>query len=191
MTIPVRITPPSEPVISLAEVKDHARVDFSEDDYLLSTYVSAAIDHIDGYSGILGRCLVSQVWQVKLESWPAGALRLPFPDVSAIGISYVDAAEVTQQVAAADVELVEGALGTEVRFKGTFARPGLSAATDQPISVTMTAGYGAATEVPHAIKVAIMLLAAHWYEFREASGKGGSLPFGVNALLTPYRRICV
>ena len=54
----------------------------------------------------------------------------------------------------------------------------------------MSAGYGAATGVPQAIRQGILLLAAHFYENREAVSMepgAAELPLGVAALWRPYR----
>jgi len=59
------------------------------------------------------------------------------------------------------------------------------------IEVTFTCRFGDnATDVPASIKVAIMLLATHWYENREAvTGRNLTrLPFAVDRLITPHRR---
>ncbi|MFC5386578.1 head-tail connector protein [Aquamicrobium segne] len=45
--------------------------------------------------------------------------------------------------------------------------------------------------VPDPLKVAILLLVGHWYQNREATSSAGmaSLPFAVEALIAPYRRM--
>jgi uncharacterized phiE125 gp8 family phage protein len=57
--------------------------------------------------------------------------------------------------------------------------------------ITFTAGYGTGwTDVPPDIRQAITLLAAHWYEHREAATDPlAALPFGVASLTAPYRPI--
>jgi uncharacterized phage protein (predicted DNA packaging) len=43
-------------------------------------------------------------------------------------------------------------------------------------------------EVPESIRLAMLMLVAHWYENRGAIGKvDGEIAFSVTALLTPYR----
>jgi uncharacterized phiE125 gp8 family phage protein len=61
------------------------------------------------------------------------------------------------------------------------------------VTVTYSAGYGDADAVPAAIKEAIKLLAANWYENREAAIVGASgvvpmeLPLGVRDLIASYQ----
>lgn len=61
---------------------------------------------------------------------------------------------------------------------------------EDAVRVTWAAGYGpAATDVPAAIRQAMLLMIGHWFENREASVVGVSvtdLPMAVNSLLAPY-----
>ena len=58
------------------------------------------------------------------------------------------------------------------------------------ITVTYVAGYGVAADVPDGIKTAIKMLAAHWYEHREAATELRAVtevPMAVDMMLWPYR----
>lgn len=59
----------------------------------------------------------------------------------------------------------------------------------RPAAITFTAGYGAPTDVPAAIRQAMLLLVTQWYEHRQVTGTGTALPFAVDALLAPFRRV--
>ncbi len=61
------------------------------------------------------------------------------------------------------------------------------------MTVRFTAGFGPAWgDVPADLRQAVMLLAAHYYEFRGATDLGdGCMPFGVAALLSRYRNLRV
>jgi uncharacterized phiE125 gp8 family phage protein len=59
------------------------------------------------------------------------------------------------------------------------------------VQIRFIAGYGdAASDVPQAIKQAILLLVGHWFENREAvlvhSFKPTVIPIAVDSLLSPY-----
>src|SRR5690606_10673336 len=60
---PVRVTPPAIQPVTLAEAKLHLRVDHDDEDALISNLIQAATGHLDGWTGILGHCLVEQVWR--------------------------------------------------------------------------------------------------------------------------------
>lgn len=79
MLAPVRVTPPAEPPVSLEEAKAHLRVDFGDDDLYVAGLIEAATAHLDGWSGILGRALVTQTWRQDLCGFPRdGVIRLPW-----------------------------------------------------------------------------------------------------------------
>lgn len=201
MLRPVQTVAPAANVVSTDDIKGHViAVEFDDDDALLDRLVSAATAHLDGWSGILGRCLISQTWRIDIDGFcysdipgvPSGyGLRLPFPDVSEItSITYYDADNVQQTVAGSSYSLKEDAVGSFVWFDSDFTIPSMYLRPDA-MSVTFVAGYGdAATDVPEPIRQAIMLLAAHWYKNRAATSDApmSELPFAVSSLIAPYRR---
>lgn len=189
---PIRVAAPASLPVTLEEVKKAARVDFDDDDQILRVYLEAAIDHLEGWSGILGRAIINQDWRLNLTHWPSYGIVLPFGDVSASTVKYVDPVG-TEQVLPGDAyEITETATGSLLRFRGTFGRPSLINERSDAVQVTFTTGYGAdASKVPASIKVAVMLLACHWYENREATTGNGAieLPLAVNRLIAPHRRV--
>ena len=62
-------------VVSLDEMKAHIRqdsdVEDAEDGAIL-TFIAAATGKLDGRDGLLGRCLITQTWILKLDRFPAG-----------------------------------------------------------------------------------------------------------------------
>ena len=172
-----RIVAPAEAPVMLAEAKAQLRVDHDDEDPLIQHYIDAATAWLDGASGILGRCLVSQTWQMDLDAI-TGPILLPFPDSVIDGAVFTDAAggDLDYRIDRRDQRLL-------LRPLAGFGRPA---------AITFTAGYGAPADVPAAIRQAMLLLIAHWYEHREAVSLGASpsaLPMAVDALLAPYRRI--
>lgn len=187
---PVRTTAPAATPVSLTEVKAHCRVDGTDSDTVLTALLNAAVDHLDGWSGILGRCLVTQTWRQDFASF--GCLRLPLGPVSSIDtITYFDDENAQQTLPDSIYTLRSDALGAFVDLKPDQAWPSVYNRADA-VSVTFIAGTAAA-DVPAAIKAAIMLLVSHWNEHREAAIEGGvsELPMGVAALIAPYRRVGV
>jgi uncharacterized phiE125 gp8 family phage protein len=189
MTPPSRVTPPAEDLIALAAMKEHLRVTFDSDDAVIAGLIAAATAHLDGYDGILGRCMVTQSWAVRLTAWPFWGLRLPFPNVQSVVIGYIDADEAPQTVPVEQYDLVETHLGTEMVFKDSFAAPALSDDDTLPVTITMTVGYGDAADVPQPLVLAAKVLVAHWYENRGITGDPERLPFAFDALVAPFRRV--
>lgn len=186
---PIRVTPPAAAPVSLEEVKAHVRVDWAEDDGILQAYLDAAVAHLDGWSGVLGRCLVTQTWKIALPDWRM-RVRLPFPDVTSALVRYYDAAGAAVQVDGDVFDLVETATGAQIVFLSGFGFPALDSGRVAPVEVEFVCGFGGTEEVPAALKVAILQLAATWYERREAVTQNSItvLPLGAQALIAPYQR---
>lgn len=191
MFAPVRTVAPAV-LLTPAEAKAHLRVDHADDDTLITALIEAATTHLDGWSGILGRALVSQTWRQDFDAF-GEYLRLPLgPVVSISSVTYYDINDASQTVASASYALLADGFGPYVGLVPGYTWPSVSSIRNAPVSVTYVAGYGTAAAVPRAIKQAALLLIAHWYDFREAVMAGQApteLPLGVRALLAPFRRV--
>lgn len=170
----VLVTPPAATPITLCEAKAQARVTHDDEDLLIQQYIDAATAWLDGPAGILGRCLVTQTWRAELAA-VTGPIRLPFRDSAIETAVFTDAGggEMKHELALQDQRLL--------------LRP--SFGWGRPAAITFTAGYGAPADVPAAIRQAMLLLVTQWYEHRQVTGTGTALPFAIEALLAPYRRI--
>lgn len=191
---PVLVTPPDIEAgpVTMAAVKAHVGAsDFADDDDMLKAFLSSAVQHLDGWSGILGRCLMPQTWRQDFDGFER-CLRLPLVPVKEItSVEYEDAYGVTQAIDGANYAVASDALGSFVRFKSSYDFAGIS--EERPaVHVTYVAGYAKADSVPAPLKTAILLLVEHWYENRSAAVIGSApaaLPFAVDALIAPFRRI--
>lgn len=196
MHSPVLITPPTAQTVTPSEAKAHLRVDHDEEDALISSLIGAAAAHLDGWTGILGRCLEEQIWRQDFDQF-GQCLRLPLWPVVTIGsITWRNEAGQVATVSSDDYALKSDALGAYVRFKDNFTYPSGLYQTGA-VSVTFTAGYPQAGDplastVPAPIKAAMLLMVGNWYQNREAVNVGNIvsiLPMAVDALLAPYRRV--
>lgn len=178
---PILTVPPAELPVNGDLCKKHAVVDHDDDDQLVEGYIQASCGLLDGFGGHLGRCIVNQTWQVEQAGF-AREFLLPVPDVSNVSVAYTDVAGEAATVAEADYAIRPVALGTLIRFKSGFVSPAVEA--DTTVELAFTAGYGAATDVPWGLKVAIMQLVTHLHDNR--SGETG-LPQSVLDLTAPYR----
>jgi uncharacterized phiE125 gp8 family phage protein len=190
--MPLSRTAAPAALLSLAEIKAHVRVDHADDDTLLTALAAAAVGHLDGASGVLGRALVRQSWRLTRDAWPAdGVVRLPLPPLHAVtAVRAMDAALSYQTLSAATYVVARGGdWGGTVRPAADTVWPDLPA-HPEAVQIDFDAGWTTATEVPAPIRHAALLLTALWYENREPVITGtivASLPMTVDALLAPWR----
>ncbi|WP_285020237.1 head-tail connector protein [Novosphingobium sp. fls2-241-R2A-195] len=182
------VTPP-EPVISLAEAKDHLRVDGLDEDALISGYVAAACAHIDGPDGWLGRALGVQTLEIRYPAFgTCGWLLLPFPPaIEAVSVEYVDSN-------GAEVTLDDG----QYELSGNMLRPAWSTswptaawrgAAGETVRIRWSAGY---ETLPAPIRAAILLMVGDLYAHRETAVTGigaARIPMSmtIENLLSPFR----
>lgn len=138
---PYLVTPPASLPVTVAEARDHCRVDHTDEDAMLTAYISAAVAHLDGWRGVLGRAIMPQTWAVTVDD--AGDYVLPMPDVTAAEID-----------------------GTALTITPTALGPQVT--TEAAGVVQFTCGLPA--EQMPAAKAAILLLVGHWFANREAAG---------------------
>lgn len=184
MFTPELITPPAA-LLSLEEAKLHLRVDGAEEAPLINAYIAAAVNYMDGWNGVLGRCILPQTWAVR--TCALQSMALPFPDVRSAVVTYLDAAGDSQTVDTADyrVRTIRGV--GQLTFAIGFSAPTLLAGRDD--AVLVSAEYGFDTP-PQPLKIAALMLVAHWYQNREAVVTGTiatQVPMAVDTLITPYR----
>jgi uncharacterized phiE125 gp8 family phage protein len=182
------VAPTSMPV-TLAEAKDHCRVYHDDDDDYLTALVNAATTYVDGPTGILGRCLLTQTWRVDLPGW-ADPIILPVDPVVSVTVAYNDAAGASQTLDANAYTLTkaEGARPA-IWLKAGTQWPALAA---EPYPVRIAAVCGAAT-CPQDMKVALLMLVGHWHRNRvvAASGAMTEVPIAFDAIIGKGRRLVV
>lgn len=192
-------SPPAALPVTLAEMRDHVRVDAdgspatAPDDATLARYIAAATARLDGRDGFLGRALVMQTWRLTLPAFLA-EIPLPLPPCQAVdAVSFADPTGAVQildpdayQVAGlggADMAVLRPAYGT--CWPSTRAVP-------EAVLIDFTAGFGDGPEdVPEALRQAVRMLAAHFYETREAviaaTGFVKETPMGFEDLIRDFR----
>lgn len=193
---PVLVTPPTTLPVTRTLVKAQLDIAHTEKDTLIDGLIAAAVSYLDGWTGILGRCLEEQTWRQDDDTfWRCFPLPLA-PVISITSVKYDDAAGVEQTVDSASYELLTKDDGCSfVRMVDAFAIPSLHAETGPRVRVAYKAGWaqsGGASTVPDAIKQAMFLLIRHWFDNPTAVIVGTSaqvMPMAVDALLAPWRRI--
>lgn len=193
---PVRTIAPTLHLWSLEEVKLHLRVDGVEEDDLITSLLAAVTGHLDGWTGILGRCLLTQTWRQDLRAFPCeDRLRLPFGPVTAVsGITYRDTSNVQQTLA---TSVYAGpfadAIGSYIILQFGQVWPSTYPREDA-VAVTFVAGAATAAAVPSEIREAARRMIGDLYENRETVVIGAVpavIPMSpsVRDLLSPYRTV--
>ena len=169
------VTGPAQEPVRLDQAKLHMRVDHSEDDGLIVGLVTAAREQVEAMSR---RALVTQTLELRLSQWPGGdCILLPRPPLaSVVSVKYTDTAGVEQTFASTNYTAHTAPEPGGVWLKYNCSWPSAELGPGPSIAVRYTAGYGTAAAVPQRYKQAILLLAAHWYEQREAVLVSGVQP---------------
>ena len=188
MTLILASGPALEPV-TLADAKAHLRVDGTDEDALIASLTTAARLTLEAETR---RAFISQAWTLVLDSWPIGDVRLPLAPIQALtGVTLVDEDGAVSPVPAALYYVVFEDTARLVRRRdAVWPMPARYAGG---IEIAFTAGYGAAaSDVPEALRRAVLLLVAHWFENREPVAFGGAasrIPASVDTLVAPYRLV--
>ena len=185
------ITAPAAEPVSTSEAKSHLRVDTTADDTYIGTLITVARQNVESH---LRRARISKSWEVVLDAFPAGVIRLPKPPLTSVtSIKYTDDEGNESTYSSANYVVDSDTEPGRVVLKSGATWPAVTLAAANGVRVRYVAGYGAAgSNVPQAIRQAILLVIGSLYENREdvlvAQGVSiGVLPFGVVALLAPYR----
>jgi uncharacterized phiE125 gp8 family phage protein len=196
MLAPVRTVAPEIPPVSLDEVKGHLRVDHTDDDELIKALIGAAVTHLDGWSGILGRCMVEQTWRQDFECF-ASCLSLPLgPVIGIVDVVYKDKHGADQTIDAANYLLRTDAGGrSRLEFATGVTVPGFVSARYRAGYPTTPAVTGddpapAKSTVPDDLKVAIVMHVKANYD-RLTPEERASYDRAFKALIATKRRVGV
>lgn len=177
--------PAAEP-IALAEAKAWLKLDGEDEDALVGTLMAAARLHVEGATG---RALIAQSWRLVLDAWPdTGVVRLPVtPLLSLTSITAYDSDGVDHEVSLDGID----AGRAELLLPADIDAPALRERNG--IAIDYVAGYGeAGADVPEALRQALLLVMAFWFEHRDTvfgAREGPAVPMGFDALVAPYRMV--
>lgn len=151
------VTAPSTYPVTLAEVKTLLRVDGNDNDALIMSYIAAATDHIESYTG---RAIVAQTWELLLDCF-SEAIMLPKGPVSAVtAVNYYDSAGALQTISAANYAVDLASDPQWIVPVSGIAWPTVASGVNNVI-IRFVAGYA---KVPDAIIAAVLLTVRAWYD---------------------------
>ena len=127
-----------------------------------------------------------QYWRLDLDGPPEETIDLPVSPANAvIQVAVKDGEATAQPVDPSTYEFAPGSPG-RLRRAAPWPTPGVITGG---VSIEFAAGYADAATVPAELKQAALMLAAHFYEAREAAGENRlfTVPQTIDALIAPYR----
>jgi len=181
----ILLTPPAAEPLSLAAAKQFLRVGHDADDELIAALIASARAEIEIATR---RVLITQTWRLVLHRWPAPRRIVspvnPLRTVAAARVFDADGAP--EAVATTDFLLDTASVpGVIDLSQASLPEPGRQLAG---IEIDVTAGYGAAADVPAPLVQAMRLLVARAYEHRDRAEADG-LSDEVAKLLAPFRLV--
>lgn len=188
----VETTTVPEAALPLSDFKAHLRqgTGFGEDnvqDAVLVSFLRAAMSAIEGRTG---RILLEHAFSLRLDEWRrAGEIGLPVAPVASVAAFEIVGPDGSLTVIDPDGwRLVPDMQEPRVVMLGA-ALPTLP--TGGHARLSFMAGHGPDwTDLPPDLRQAVMMLAAHYYEYRNDTGlDAGCMPFGVSALTERYRKL--
>lgn len=175
-------TAPSGSVVTLAEVKQHLRIDSDDtyDDDLLNAYIATAVERSEI---ITGRALLRTTYKLEIDTWREVQLPKP-PFVSITSIKYIDTDGNEQTLSTSDYEIDDAREPTQIYFKVNHQLH------DQlrPIEIVYQAGYTNAAAIPSGIKQYTKMVVCDYYDnARTSSVEKQMMSSGISrSLITPY-----
>ncbi|ETX16164.1 gene transfer agent protein [Roseivivax halodurans JCM 10272] len=183
--------PLSDAAMPLDAFKQHLRMGSgfgveSVQDAMLASFLRAAIVAIEARTS---KALLRRTFVLTLPAWttPEGHPLPIAPIVSITQVAIVDRFGHAEVMEAARFRVTPDTHVPWLRYD----RPALPPIpTGGTAEVRLVAGYaGTFADLPADLAQAVMLLAAHYYEYRDETALGeGCMPFGVTSLVARYRR---
>lgn len=168
---------PLEAPVSLEEAALVIQDPPAEDNGTILSLIDAATEYVQKHQWSQ---LVSATWVMRMPRFPGDDIPLhPNPVASITSVAYIDTSGVSQTLVA-NTDYVLDAYSQPAILRPAYnvswpATRGYK--TD--VTITLVAGYGAASAVPPIIKQAILMMVKQWYE-----GCGErAIPFAAEAML--------
>lgn len=186
----VEAAPVADAALPVEEFKAHLRLGsgFGTEnlqDAVLRGFLRAAMTAIEGR---IGKALIARTFRLSVSHWArAEAHVLPVAPVRSIDELILVDAEAQESLVSSAVYRLD-ADAAEPRIRSTVgALPAVP--ENGSAHVVFVAGYGLDwAEIPADLAQAVLMLAAHYYEFRNETDRSvATVPFGVVSLIARYR----
>lgn len=180
-------TPPASEPLTLTEAKTHLRVSGSTEDALITSLISAAREMAEAYTS---RQFITATYTMKIEDFPVGEGPISLPRTplgSVSSVTYLSTTGTSTTLSTDVYEVLSDNTRASIVLKPGQSWPNTRTEQREAVTITFTAGYGAATtDVPESARAAMLLIVGTLFDNRESVVIGtisSTLPLGVNALL--------
>lgn len=185
----VTTQPATEP-ITLTDVKNHLKIDYTDDDDLLAVIIQAVREFVESYTG---RALMTKTVQEYFDMFPCstdtnprGGIEIRFAPLQSLTFVKYKDSDGTEQTLTVNTDYTLDNISEPPRIFPSYGKS-WPTTRDEPNAVWIeyVGGYSAASDVPAVIKQCILLMIAKMYEQREDSVK--NLPTHAEYLLKSVR----
>lgn len=181
------IKPTSYPV-TVDEIKEFARIDGDDEDDILETFLESVINGVETY---LGRSLITRTYKMIMDNWQEREIELPMPPlISVTSVTTVDEDDTATTYASTNYFVVTESIPGRLVIKKDSTLPTNTERNYAGYTITWTAGYGKANDVPTQLKTAIKQWVTMIYENRSMTDNEilhNEPPPDVKQILRPYR----
>ena len=165
-----KITEPTAEPLTVAEAKQHLRVEHSDDDSTIQNLITSAREYVETY---LDCTLMLTQYKMTLDLFPAH-IELPKSPLStvsgydSVNLTYTTDTEIKITLSSTEYRVDAHAVPAVLRTNYGDSWPA-HLADYNSIEVTFWAGYGSTSAaVPQRIRNAILMLVTHLYENRSS-----------------------
>lgn len=158
---------PNVEPISADEARDRLGISADVTDETLDAFIMSARQQLDGPDGLLGRALITQLWQGDLDEFPCdnGRIDIPLPPLQeVVSVSYLaSGGSSVDMVLDTDYRVIQG-----LRPYISIVSGGAWPANAGGVTVTFLVGYGdVGDDVPAPIKQAMLMMISHYRSMSE------------------------
>lgn len=162
----VSVAPTVEPItVEIAKAQIRELSGALTEDALIQGYIAAAREYAEMMTG---RALLTQTVEAYFDNWHCWYALRKGPVQSISSVAYLSEATPTVYTALGATNYYTDLVGVPARVvMSTDVTLPTLAVRPNPIRITFLAGNTTATDVPHTIKLAMLLLVGAYYENRE------------------------
>lgn len=174
------ITGPASEPVTLNEAKLHCHIDGTDEDSLITNLIVAAREYCESYQN---RAYITQTIEMTLDGWPGFPVEIPRPPLaSATSIKYYGTDNTEYTFDAAKYFVDTNSEPGRICLAHGVSLPTVTLREISSVKITYTAGKAT---VSQKVKQSILMLVAHWYANKEATGKmTDEIQFAVHSLLS-------